>query len=171
MKKLFILSGVSGVGKTTVCDHINANKLLDNYFSIDIDDLENVHEYEDDYSKFYENAIKKACNLSEDKNILLITCMNPTDLDKISLPEEINEIYFVALTSSKENIIDRLKKRDEERNCSSDEFINSQIDYNNWILNHIDLYNNHIDNSKSNIEETSKCLVEYIKSIEKNRRI
>ena len=97
--------------------------------------------------------------------------MNPTDLDKISLPEEINEIYFVALTSSKENIIDRLKKRDEERNCSSDEFINSQIDYNNWILNHIDLYNNHIDNSKSNIEETSKCLVEYIKFIEKNRRI
>jgi len=57
MKKVFFLSAVSGVGKTTTCDYIENNNLLKNYSIFDIDELENINEYNSDtYTSFYENA-------------------------------------------------------------------------------------------------------------------
>ena len=59
--KLVFISGVSGVGKTTICNYIKDNFLLPGYAIFDIDDLENIIEYnENSYSLLYENYIKKA---------------------------------------------------------------------------------------------------------------
>lgn len=64
-EKNVMLSGVCEIGKTTISNYIKDNNLLDDYCILDIDDLESVHDYVDNYSKFYENAIKKADLISK----------------------------------------------------------------------------------------------------------
>ncbi len=168
MKKIVFITAVSGVGKSTVCEYIKKNKRLDKYEVFDIDDLENVNDYNNDtYNLFYENAISKALKKSGNKNIIMASSINPTDIDKINLSEEIEEIHMIAITCSDEELYKRLKARDPERNCGSDNFINNHKNYQNWILQHIDLYHLHIDNTNNDVEETANSIIDYIKNIDK----
>ena len=163
MKKIFFISAVSGVGKSTTCDYIRDNKLLENYVIFDIDELENINEYNNDtYNLFYRNAVTKAIKKSNDKNIIIGSCINPNDINSLNLTEEVN-INMILITCSNEELTKRLKARDESRNCSSDEFIKAQVDYQNYMINHIDMYDLHIDNTNSSIEMVSSQIVDYIK--------
>lgn len=171
MKKIIFLSAVSGVGKSTTCEYINDNHLLEDYIIFDIDELENINEYNDNtYSLFYKNAVKKAIEKSEGKNIIIGSCINPTDINNLEVSKDI-DINMILITCSNEELTKRLKTRDESRNCSSDEFIKGQIDYQNYMLNHIDMYQLHVDNSNSSIEDVSKQIVEYIKENNKVNKL
>lgn len=165
MKKLILVSAVCGVGKSTNCEYIRNNNLLENYAIFDIDDLENINDYnQNTYNTFYENAIKKAIILSGDKNIIICSCINPRDIEKINMPKEIESYKNILITCSDEEITRRLKERDESRNCSNDEFIQVQIDYQRFMLNHLNLYDFHIDNTDRRVNETSSGIVSFIKN-------
>lgn len=167
LKKLIFISAVSGVGKSTTCDYIKDNKLLDNYAIFDIDDLENINEYNNDtYNLFYRNAVKKAIELSDEKDIIIGSCINPVDINNLDTPKEV-DINAILLTCSNDELKRRLKARDESRNCSSDEFIKGQVDYQNYMLNHLDMYDFHIDNTNISIEVVSSQIVDYVKAKEK----
>ncbi len=43
--KLIFMSAVSGVGKSVTCDYIKNNNMLEDYVIFDIDELENINEY------------------------------------------------------------------------------------------------------------------------------
>ena len=104
MKKLVFISAVSGVGKSSTCEYIKNNNLLKDYAIFDIDELENINEYnENTYNLFYENAIKKAIILSKDKNIIIGSCINPNDIEKINMPNEIEAYINILITCSNEN--------------------------------------------------------------------
>lgn len=168
---LIFISAVSGVGKTTTLDYIKGNNLLDNYVIFDIDDLENINNYSsDNYNSFYENSINNAISKSNNKNIIIGSCINPTDIEKINIPKEIENIEMILITCSEEQLINRLKSRDESRNCSSDEFITTQINYQNYMLNHLNIYQLYIDNSNSSIESIAKQIIDYVKRGEENDR-
>ena len=163
--KLIFISAVSGVGKSTTCNYIKENNLLDDYIIFDIDDLENINEYNsDNYNLFYENAIKNAISKSDNKNIIIGSCINPIDIEKIGVPKKIDKLDMILITCSNEEITKRLNLREESRNCSSDEFIEGQIDYQNYMLKHLDRYQLHIDNSTSSVEEVARQIVSYIRS-------
>ena len=70
---------------------------------------------------------------------------------------------MVLITCSNEEIEKRLKSRDESRNCGSDGFIEEQINYQNYMLDHLNLYQLHIDNSNNSIERVANQIVNYIK--------
>lgn len=172
MKKIIFISAVSGVGKTTTCDYITNNNLLENYIAFDIDDLENINQYDNDtYNIFYENAIKKAIIESGDKNIIIGSCINPTDIKKINVPKEVESLNMILITCSTEKLEHRLKMRDESRNCSSDEYIKEQINYQKYMLEHLDLYQLHLDNTSSNVEDIANEIVSYIKNNDKIKSI
>ena len=167
MKQLIFISAVSGVGKSTTCEYINNNNLLEDYAIFDIDDLENINKYnENTYNIFYENAIKKAIILSKDKNIVIVSCINPNDIEKINMPNEIEVYINILITCSNEELKKRLKARDESRQCSSDDYIDEQINYQNYLLKNIELYQMHIDNTKEIVESVSKKIVDFIKNKE-----
>lgn len=171
MKKIIFISAVSGVGKSTTCEYINNNHLLDNYIAFDIDDLENINEYnEDTYNNFYKNAVKKAIEKAKEKNIIIGSCINPTDINNLDISKEV-DINMILITCSNEELTKRLKARDENRNCSSDEFINGQVDYQNYMLNHLNMYQLHIDNSNSNIADVSNQIVNFINENDKVNKI
>lgn len=164
MCKLLFISAVSCVGKTTICDYIKNNNLLENYSIYDIDDLENINMYTSDlYNIFYENAIKKATKKSNGKNIIIGSCINPNDIEKIAIPKEIELIEMILITCSDIELEKRLKQRDASRNCGSDEYIKAQINYQKYLLKYLSLYNLHLDNSNCSIESISNQIVNYIK--------
>lgn len=164
LKKLIFLSAVSGVGKSTACEYIKNNNLLDDYAIFDIDDLENINEYnENTYNLFYENAIKKAVILSKDKNIVIGSCINPNDIEKIKMPNEIKSYINILITCSDEELKNRLKARDESRQCDSDEYIEGQINYQNYLLKNIKLYQMHVDNTEDVVENVTRKIVNFIK--------
>ena len=161
MRQIVFISGVSGVGKTTICEYIKDK--LDNYIVFDIDDLENVNDYNDNtYDLFYENAIKKAVQKSGDKNIIIGSCINPHDIKNINVLNDI-DTKMILITCSNEELIKRLKSRNIERNCSSDEFINTQIEYQNYLIKYKNDYQLHIDNTNKTIDSIGSEIEKFLK--------
>ena len=167
MKNFILVSAACGVGKTTIKDEINSKNLLENYICIDTDEVGiNWWDYAgtENESQFSVDCIKEAVKLSEDKNLVFFGCLNPADfLLKIDIPEEITSSYFIGMSCSDEEITRRLKARPAERMCGSDEFIASQIEYNNWFKKNTGKFNFYIDNTNQTIAETALQIANFIK--------
>lgn len=161
MKKLILISAVCGIGKSTTCEYLKNNNLLEEFAIYDIDDLVNVHEYNSN-NLLYEDAIKIALINSKDKNVILGFCLNPINLKELNIPNDL-DIKMILLYCSNDELYKRLKDRDASRNCSSDEFINGQIEYQNYMINHIDMFDYSIDNTNISVNDVSKQIVKYIK--------
>lgn len=165
MKKLILISSVCGVGKSTTCTYIKNNNLLKDYEIYDIDDLVNVHDYNENNSYLiYEDAIKNALEKSNDKNIILGSCICHADIEKINIPNEIESYITILITCSNKELEKRLKDRDKNRNCGSDSFIKGQIEYQNYLLNHKDLFDLHLDNTNTSILDISGQITNFIKN-------
>lgn len=64
--------------------------------------------------KYNEDAIKIAVERENDRDIVFASCLNPFTLfEKINLPSKIEKTYCISLTCSNEEIIRRLKERDQ----------------------------------------------------------
>lgn len=164
MRKIIFISAVSGCGKSVTCQYIKDNNLLEDYVIYDIDDLENINNYSSDtYNLFYENAIKNAVIKSNGKNIIIGSCINLSDLKKINIPKEVNLFENILITCSNDELRKRLKARDKNRNCSSEDYINNQIEYQKYLLKDLALYQLHIDNTNLSISDVANQIVNYIK--------
>lgn len=161
---LIFISAVSGVGKTTICKYMIDNNLLEGHAIFDIDELENINEYTaSTYHLFYEKAICKAIAKSNNKSIVIGSCINPTDIEKVNIPKEISSVKMILVTCSNKELEKRLKMREKTRNCGSNEFIKDQIDYQNYMLNHLDMYQLHVDNTHCDVIDVANQIATYIK--------
>lgn len=166
MKKLIVICSASGVGKSTIKEALVDKNVFDDY--VYLEDLLNWWEYKNTDKKdlYYEDTLKEAVRLSNDKNIVLATCMNPIDYyTKVNAPKEITSTFFIGLGCSSSELTKRLKARPKERMCGSDEFINGQIEYNNWFKNNSMKFQLFIDNSNISIEETVNIVIDFINNL------
>lgn len=167
MKTLVILSAACGVGKSTIKDALKQSDVLENYDCIDSDEVGiNWWDYAgtDHESKYSEDCLAEAVRMSNNKNLLFVTCMNPYDFyGKISIPQEISSTFYIGMFCSDEEIAMRLKARPEERMCGSDEFIARQIEYNNWFKRNAGKFQFYIDNTNQSIQETATEIAAFIK--------
>lgn len=159
MKKIILISGICGVGKSTICKFLHNDKTL-NYNIFDIDDLVNANEYNNEL--IYEDAINQANVLSK-KDIILFSCMGPSDLEKIKIPNNILISKKILITCPDLEIRKRLKERDKKRNCSSDKFVEKQINYQNYLLNNKNKFDLHLVNFNNNLENIIIQIVEFVK--------
>ena len=83
----------------------------------------------------------------------------------MALPDEISDTHFIAMICSNEEIRKRLKTRSAERNCGSEEFIQSQIDYSAWFKKNRGKFQKFIDNTGQRPEETAEIIAEYVKNL------
>jgi broad-specificity NMP kinase len=159
---MFFLSGVCGVGKSTICDYISRINLLDNFTIFDIDDLINIHDYKlNDGKEIYKDAIDIAIKKSDNKDIILGCCMNPNEFKHINHPDNI-EYNFILINCRDDILEKRLKEREAWRKCSDENFILDQKKYQKHLLQYRYLYDLHIDNSVENIETNCLKIIEYI---------
>ncbi|MBQ8175981.1 MAG: AAA family ATPase [Oscillospiraceae bacterium] len=169
MKNLVVLSAACGVGKSTIKDELNGRNILGNYVCIDTDEVGiNWWDYAgtENENKFSDDCLAEAVRMSNDENLIFVTCMNPYDFyGKVSIPKEITSTFFIGMTCSDEEITKRLKARPEERMCGSDEFIAGQIQYNNWFKDNSGKFQFYIDNTDKTVAETAAEIAEFIKGI------
>ena len=170
MKHLIILCAPCGTGKSTLNEIFTTQRLLPDYATLDSDDI-NISwfdykgtEREDQY---YTDNLKRAVELSCEKNLLLVSAgMNPINFfEKVDLPDGITDTHFIAMICSDEEIRKRLKARPAERNCGSDEFIQSQIEYSAWFKKNHGKFQKFIDNTGQTPEETAGIIAEYVRHI------
>ena len=99
MKKLIILSAACGVGKSTIKDELNESNILDNYICIDTDEVGiNWWDYAgtENEDKFSDDCLAKAVQMSNDKNLIFVTCMNPYDFyGKVCIPHNIVSTFLL----------------------------------------------------------------------------
>ncbi|MCR4578718.1 MAG: AAA family ATPase [Treponema sp.] len=170
MKHLIILCAPCGTGKSTVNQIFKAQGLLPDYATLDSDDI-NISwldykgtEHEDQY---YTDNVKRAIELAGEKNLLLVSAgMNPINFyEKVELSSAITDTHFIAMICSNEEIRKRLKARPAERNCGSDDFIQSQIEYAAWFKKNRGKFQKFIDNTDQTPEETAQLIADFVKGI------
>lgn len=144
----------------------NKSNVLENYVCIDTDEVGiNWWDYAgtENESKFNDDCLAEAVRMSEDKNLLFVTCMNPYDFyGKVSISQDIGSTFFIGMTCFDDEITKRLKARPEERICGSDGFIAGQIQYNNWFKKSAGKFQFYIDNTNKTIIETAKEIAKFI---------
>lgn len=153
---LFIITGASGVGKSTVC--IELANMQTNYVVMDSDILwrEEFNKPEDDYKNYREMWLRVCKNISQvGKPVVLIGSSIPEQFENCIERRYFSNLYHIALVCDEKSLITRLKERPKYRNCSSDDFIKGHIEFNNWFKNnkgHIML----IDTTSDSVQETAR---------------
>lgn len=167
MKKIMVcLCAACGAGKSTLLDYMRDNNMSDDFCFVDTDETGlNWWDYADTENpdRYTEDSIKRASEMSGVKNLFFGSCMNPQTLfEKITLPDGIGTVFAIALTTSPEEITKRLRARDPERMCGSDEFIAEQISYNAWFLRNANKFQLHIDNRDKSVSQTAEIIKAFL---------
>ena len=129
---LFILTGCSGVGKTTTAQELLQRET--NYIVMDADILYNImpHETEEDLQKWVEYIMEFSINIMQIGKPLLWTIAGALDKFEATYHRRFfTNIYYLALVCSKEALEKRMR---EGRHITNEDWIRSSIDYNQWFM-------------------------------------
>ncbi len=170
-RRLILLSAACGVGKSTIKNALSELNLLPDFACIDSDEVRlNWWNYkgtprEKDYTA---DCLARAFELAGDKHLLFSTCNDPISFfERITLPEGVTARY-IGMTCSDSEVRRRLLARPPERMCGEESFILSQIEYNNWIRSHGELYDLHFDNTELTIAEAAEIVASFAKRMERD---
>ncbi len=169
MKTLVILSAACGVGKSAVTDALQRGNLLQGFVCMGSDEMGlNWWDYAgtDHEFGYIQDGIEEALRRAGKQNLLFTTCMSPIDFfAKMRLPEDVGAAYLIGMTCSAEAVRARLLARPAERMCGSEEFIQSQIDYNAWFLQNKGKFALYLDNTNQTVEQTAACIAAFVNGL------
>ena len=95
--------------------------------------------------------------------MLFASCLNPLDYFRsVTPPEGVTRTFFIGMTCADAELPPRLKARPPEYGCGGDDFIRSQIDYNNWFKRNRGKFQLFIDNTGQTAEETADTVERFI---------
>ena len=167
-RRLVILSAACGVGKSTIKNALNELDLLPDFACIDSDEVRlNWWTYkgtprEQDYTK---DCIARAFELAGEKDLLFGSCNDPISFfERVPLPENLT-VGYIGMSCSDEEVRRRLLARPPERMCGEESFILSQIEYNNWIRTHAELYDLSFDNTSMTVAEAAEAVAAFAKGL------
>ena len=161
---IFMLSGACGAGKTAIKDELSRRNPA--FACIDADQIGvNWSDYAktERENRYRSDNIARAVGISEGRDILYASCTNPLDYFRSAdIPACVDRTFFIALTCSENEITRRLKARPPEYGCGSDEFIRTQIDYNNWFKRNSGKFQLIVDTSSVTVKEAADIAAEFI---------
>lgn len=133
-KPLYILTGCSGVGKTTTAGEIQ--KLTTDYVVLDADFFYNImlHDTDADYYAQIEQMESLSKNIMQcGKPVIWAKAGNIDMFARTYNCRFFSNIYVLALVCSEEGLRTRMT---EGRNITDENWINSSIQYNNYFKTH-----------------------------------
>ncbi|MDF2544581.1 MAG: nucleoside kinase [Herbinix sp.] len=131
---LFILTGCSGVGKTTTAMELQQRDI--NFIPMDADFLYNLmpHETDEDYKNMAEQIMSLSKDIMQSGKPLLWTKAGALDcFEETYHLQFFTKIYYLALVCSDKELEKRMR---EGRKISDLNWITSSIDYNQWFMEH-----------------------------------
>lgn len=128
---LFIVSGASGVGKSTTCDFLFQNET--DYVVMESDLLwHDIYNTPDDNYRNYRSLWLRVCaNISQiGKPVVLCGCAVPDQFEVCVEKDMFSKIYYLAFVCSDSELENRMKNG---RGITDDNWIKSSLGFNNWL--------------------------------------
>ena len=128
---LFIITGASGVGKSTTCEILFQNEVDYIVFESDLLWHDVYNTPDDDYRKYRELQLRVCANISQiGKPIVLCGCAVPKQFETCNERSLFTTIYYIALVCDDDILENRMKNG---RKISDDNWIKSSVDFNRWL--------------------------------------
>ena len=137
---LFLLTGASGVGKTTTCLGLAAR--VKDFVVMESDILwrDEFNKPTNDYRDYRETWLRVCKNISQaGKPVVLCGAAVPDQFERCVERRYFSTLHYLALICDDETLISRLKNRPAWRGSSSDEYIDEHIAFNRWLINNAPL--------------------------------
>lgn len=133
---LFIITGASCVGKSTLCEQLFLHEK--DYIVIESDLLWNdmYNTPEDDYCAYRRLWMRMCANISQiGKPVVLCGCAIPKQFENQPEREMFSDIYYLAAVCGDEVLEDRMRNG---RKVNEEGWIKSSLDFNNWLKQNAD---------------------------------
>ena len=133
---LFVVSGASGTGKTTVLQNLLGR--LDEFVLLDSDILwwAEFNDPENNYREFFETWLRVAKNISQSGRPVMLFGAGagvPENIEPCVERRYFLRVHYLALTCAEEVLRQRLLDRPKWRGSRGEEFIQAQIAFNRWF--------------------------------------
>ena len=165
---LLIVSGASGTGKSTVCQQLLG--ALDELVLLDADILWQpaFNQPESNYRNFFETWLRMAKNIGQSGRPVVIFGAGlgvPDNLEPCVERRYFSEVHYLALVCAEETLQQRLQDRPAWRQSGQAEFIERQIQFNQWFAERgrdvphpVDL----LDTTDRSVQETASQVTDWI---------
>ncbi|WP_286082425.1 hypothetical protein [Parablautia intestinalis] len=133
---LFIITGASCVGKSTLCEQLFLHEK--DYIVMESDLLWNdmYNTPEDDYCAYRRLWMRMCANISQiGKPVVLCGCAIPKQFENQPEREMFSDIYYLAAVCRDEVLEDRMRNG---RKVNEEGWIKSSLDFNNWLKQNAD---------------------------------
>jgi broad-specificity NMP kinase len=130
---LFVLTGASGVGKTTTCLELAAR--TKNFVVMESDILwrDEFNQPETNYLNYRETWLRVCKNISQaGKPVILCGAGIPDQFEQCVERRYFSDIHYLALVCEDEALAARLRSRPDWRGVS-DEYIERHVEFNRWL--------------------------------------
>ena len=169
-KKLpvFILTGCSGIGKTTTAQELQ--RMTEKYVVLDMDFLYNIMNHPqslDDNYNMIEQALSLSKNINQTGKAVVWTCAgNLEKFPRVYSARFFSDIKVLALTASPEVIRKRMM---EGRNIEDESWIQGSIDYNEYLRTHNSVEDTKYDKMDCSAETPKEIAEKVLEWLERNR--
>lgn len=129
---LFIVTGASGVGKSTTCNLLFQDET--DYIVMESDLLWNdiYNTPEDDYHAYRELWLRVCANISQiGKPVVLCGCATPKQFESCKARSLFSEIFYLAVVCSEEQLENRMRIG---RGITDENWLKSSKDFNHWLI-------------------------------------
>lgn len=133
---LFVLTGASGVGKTTTCLALAAE--VKDFVVMESDILwrDEFNQPATDYRNYRETWLRVCKNISQaGKPVILCGAGVPAQFEQCIERRYFSSIHYMALICEDEILTSRLRNRPAWRGSFKDEYIKEHIAFNRWLTN------------------------------------
>ncbi len=163
MAPLFIITGASGIGKSSMCEVLFRNE--EKYIAMESDllwhDVYNTPD--DDYRRYRELWMRVCKNISQiGLPIVLCGCAIPKQFEQCRERGSFTNVHYLAVVCDDDVLVDRLRSR---RGIADANWIRASVEFNAWLKRHADETEPPIrllDNSKLSPEAAAKIADEWI---------
>ncbi len=167
---LYIVSGASGTGKSTVCRYLLGR--FQDAVILDCDILwrEEFNKPDEDYRGFFDTWLRMCKNISQSGKPVVLFGAGvgvPSNLENCVERRYFSSIRFLALVCSDETLSERLSNRPAWRDTRDQAYIEEHRRFNQWFKDYKG--NNHqppiaiLDTTQSSVEDTAMEVVTWIR--------
>lgn len=164
---LFVITGASGAGKSTVALYL-AHRLSE-FVVLEVDTFLQCAplNHETDYREFRDYCLRVAREIMQHGHpIVLVGSATPGQYESCPNAGFFSEIVYCALVATPAVIAQRLEARPDWRESGNPNQITNMLAYNQWFKDHAEEFELYlVDNSTQSIEDTVAELVDWLKSI------
>jgi hypothetical protein len=157
---LFIITGPSGAGKTTVCLELVSR--MNECVVMESDIL-----WGNDSQSYHEMWLRVAKNIGQaGRPVVLCGTALPEHFEACLERRYFSTLYYLAMVCDDALLKERLKLRPQWRGSGSDEFIEQMIQFNQWLKDNAPTNNPPMtlyDSSGRSIQETTSDVTQWIR--------